>query len=1326
MLHPNCWSLFLFLVLKMERLHLPEWHTIQFLMYYMINYVANIRKSYSKEWYPSMKFKVLKEKSSSGSIFVECNTNLLKKFKKKDSCYVLPKDYWDFIPKDVQLEVPRRSKVMLSPSQIPYMFHVHFHAIFMSILQSIIQSAVSDMNQGYKRLVDTKSKMDVMQHPPELHSKNSPSRGASPSISGLRWVKDVVLCKRTDHVCRMTVVGDPNVRLSEIGIPEEISKHLVIPEGITSHNKHIWNSTCNKYLNYRTIYARRNSRLCSLTNPVELQIGDVLYRPLENGDLLLVNRPPSVHQHSLIGLSARILPTTAVFSINPLCCAPLYGDFDGDCLHAYVPQSIHSRVELNELVHLNKQLLNGQDSRSLVPLSQDSLTAAYLLTGDMVFLSTSEIQQLQMPSTRSLQYPAILKAPHLTGPLWTGQQLFSAILPENMEFSLPSMTINISNGEVLVSPTESLWLGNTSDGLFSKISRCYGDKALDYFFSAAEILCEWISMRGLSVSLEDMYLVSNSYDRKKLILEVEYGLREADRACYTNNLLMNAEIVDRLKDCNGREEIPNSISVEIHRMLNCKRMVTNSKSFAVFREVFTELQYLVREFASKNNSLLSMIRAGSKGSLSKFLEQSVLSCANWNQYKMSDLHGIAQETSDHTRKCGSYAVIKSSFLDGLNPLECFLHSSSGRMNLFNSEKFLWAASNQFSYDIPCKTSVEDAYCETPVQGGQPIGALAACSISEAAYSALELPSNNAEASPLLNLKKVFECGKKGVAAGQTVSLVLSQKLRRWDYGCEYAALKLQQHLERVLLSDVVSTVLIFYAGQNAKMGTSPWITHFHVNKERLLKERLNLKSISDALDKKHRLSADKSSTMFPELHISRRYCSDDGIHEDQDMENCITVTAENSRFPVDLDDIRNTVIPLLLRTAVKVFLSIGYLNLDTLTGYLEVKKVDIRWDDQRSPRLYPGSSGLFLKVILSESCKAGKGWSFLQEACLPLMDLIDWQRSHPDSNFAAYKAYGVDAAWKYFVANLKIATVKIGKRIHMEHLHLVADCLSATGEFYALTARGLKLQRDPLSLSTPFMQGFFSSPESNFINAAKKGAVDHLLGSVDAMAWGKEAPLGTTGPFELLYSRKVPNLGRQESVYQSLRQECASQDKGIFANMVGASQDHRLPKKQDDKLAYDLLRPHIQDKRITTNGSVGGSEIRVFTHLFTSLRKILHAYPMGAYLKEEAKSLAVKALGFHPRKDAKIGAGIKEIKIGQNPMFPGSRCFVVERVDGTSDDFSYWKCFKGAMEKTQREFFIFIPSVDVEEGKGSNPSDLTKWVFLGDSDLNPPFFWLWT
>ena len=76
--------------------------------------------------------------------------------------------------------------------------------------------------------------------------------------------------------------------------------------------------------------------------------------------------------------------------------------------------------------------------------------------------------------------------------------------------------------------------------------------------------------------------------------------------------------------------------------------------------------------------------------------------------------------------------------------------------------------------------------------------------------------------------------------------------------------------------------------------------------------------------------------------------------------------------------------------------------------------MEIKWDDQRSHTLKRSSYGLFVQAILSESCK-GTGWNFLMQACLPVMDLIDWNQSHPDDIFNAFKAFGVDAAWKYFV-----------------------------------------------------------------------------------------------------------------------------------------------------------------------------------------------------------------------------------------------------------------------------------------------------------------------
>jgi DNA-directed RNA polymerase-4 subunit 1 len=166
---------------------------------------------------------------------------------------------------------------------------------------------------------------------------------------------------------------------------------------------------------------------------VELQIRDTIYRPLNDGDIVLINRPPSIHQNSLIALSVKVLPVTSVLAINPLCCSPLRGDFDGDCLHGYVPQSIDARVELCELVALDRQVINGQNGRNLLSLSQDSLTAAHLVMEDGVLLNLFQMQQPQMFCPYQVQLPAIVKAPSLDSSIWTGKQLFSMLLPPGFD-----------------------------------------------------------------------------------------------------------------------------------------------------------------------------------------------------------------------------------------------------------------------------------------------------------------------------------------------------------------------------------------------------------------------------------------------------------------------------------------------------------------------------------------------------------------------------------------------------------------------------------------------------------------------------------------------------------------------------------------------------------------------------------------------------------------------------------------------------------------------------------------------------------------------------
>lgn len=58
--------------------------------------------------------------------------------------------------------------------------------------------------------------------------------------------------------------------------------------------------------------------------------------------------------------------------------------------------------------------------------------------------------------------------------------------------------------------------------------------------------------------------------------------------------------------------------------------------------------------------------------------------------------------------------------------------------------------------------------------------------------------------------------------------------------------------------------------------------------------------------------------------------------------------------------------------------------------------------------------------------------------------------------------------------NLESAISDTGKTILPEHLLLVANSLSATGEFVGLTPKGIAQQREHASVSSPLVQAFFS------------------------------------------------------------------------------------------------------------------------------------------------------------------------------------------------------------------------------------------------------------
>ncbi|XP_057449930.1 DNA-directed RNA polymerase IV subunit 1 isoform X2 [Lotus japonicus] len=1307
--------------------------------------------------YPTMKFRVsYNNLSRSPEIISEINDTASKK---KTLGQRLAADYWDFIPNGSEEEeslvnrrlslsqvhhllsdvdpdfiekyVPRKS--LLDLNYFPVTPNGHRVTEFSHRPSNGPKLSFDDRTRACKKLVDFRgpavelsshvinslslSKLNPDKTPSNMFTELQQRKVGENACnsSGLRWMKDVVLGKRNDCSFRTVVVGDPDLALSEIGVPCQIAESLQVSVYVNRENKKNLLDCCElRLLEKGHFKVCRKGRPVVLYKKKDLQIGDLLYRPLTDGDKVLINRPPSIHQHSMISLSVRVLPISSVVSINPLCCSPLRGDFDGDCLHGYIPQSVAARVELNELVALDRQLINGQSGRNLLSLSQDSLTAAYMLMEDGVLLNLYEIQQLQMLCDKKLTPPpSIIKAPSRNNSLWSGKQLFSMLLPSNFDYSFPPNGVSVSDGELTSSFESSGWLRDSECNIFQRLVERFQDKTLNLLYDAQKVLCEWLSMTGFSVSLSDLYLSSDSCARENMMEEISYGLQEAEQACDFNQLLVD-HYCDFLSG--SLQDSDNVASIDMDS-LNYEKHISaalSEVSVDAFRHMFRNIQSLVDKYASKGNAFLTMFKAGSKGNLLKLVQHSMclglqhslvrlsyrmpreLSCAAWNSEKGLNSMPMFSNTLKSIQCYIPHAVVESSFLTGLNPLECFAHSVANRDSSFSDNadlpgtltrrlmffmRDLYQAYDgtvrnlygnqliQFSYDTDKDSSCDSGFQEGTV-GGEPVGALSACAISEAAYSALGQPISLLETSPLLNLKNVLECGSRKKSGDQTVSLFLSDKLGKQRYGFEYAALEVKNYLERVMFSDIVSTVMIMFTPQSSSLEIfNPWVCHFHLDKEIVARRKLTVHSVIESLYRRYESLTKESKVTFPNLKISSKKCSKEGgyasLNKEKEDVDCISVTiVESSRSSAKLEAVRDLMIPFLLGTVIK--------------GFLEIKKVDILWSNRsKVSNSYAGSSGeLYLRVTMSSDGDSGRFWGVLINHCHRIMPMIDWTRSHPDNIHHFCSAYGIDAGRQYFLHSLASATTETGKSILPKHLHLVANSLSASGEFVGLNAKGIGRQRKHASVSSPFVQACFSNPGTSFIKAAKSGVLDDLQGCLDALAWGKCMSMGTSGQFDIMHSEKVEEFPESADVYSLLIANFDQLNDKVDIPHYHNRSSNKCDSEFSRKNGGYALKEYKQSKSFIRN-FVTVNDIQ---KLAFESRSILSRYSIDQVISDHDKITMLRVLHFHPRKNEKLGCGPADIKVGWHPVHKDSRCFHIIRSDESVEDFSYRKCILRALE----------------------------------------------
>jgi DNA-directed RNA polymerase subunit A' len=488
--------------------------------------------------------------------------------------------------------------------------------------------------------------------------------------------------KRVDFSSRTVISPDPNLDLAEVGVPESIAKKLTIPEIVTDWNieklKKLVINGPDKYpgVNYilrpdgvkiRLDFVEDRSIIAD-----SLEAGYLVERHLLDGDIVLFNRQPSLHQMSIMGHHVRVLPGKT-FRLHPSVCPPYNADFDGDEMNLHVPQSEESRAEALLLMRVQEQLISPRFGGPIIGALRDFITGAYLLTKDDTILSTQEFCNYAMLGDYQGKLPEP-KIKNKDGSFFTGKQLFSIFLPSDFNFIMTSKwskgtkkvekDVVIKNGELVSGVIDKASIGaEEPESVLHRIAKDYGNEHAKKFLNSILIIIkQYITDYGFSYGYSDLEL--SEKDREAILNDIN----ETYNKVYDLTNQLNKKTLSPMRGMTREETAEALITYELAKARDRAGITANSN-------------------LSDDNAGKIMATTGARGSA---LNVGQMAGALGQQSRRGKrLHtGYSNRTLSHFKEYDdnpdSHGFVKSNFRDGLSTLEFFFHAMGGREGLVDT------------------------------------------------------------------------------------------------------------------------------------------------------------------------------------------------------------------------------------------------------------------------------------------------------------------------------------------------------------------------------------------------------------------------------------------------------------------------------------------------------------------------------------------------------------------------------------------------------------------------------------------------------------------
>nr|CAB3265011.1 DNA-directed RNA polymerase I subunit RPA1-like [Phallusia mammillata] len=576
--------------------------------------------------------------------------------------------------------------------------------------------------------------------------------GKTPGIKQLLEKKDGLfrkhmMGKRVNYAARSVISPDPYIATNEIGLPLTFATRLTYPTPVTPWNVQMLRKAV---INGPKVHPGATHVVCgertmmlSATNPSQreaiarkllatdkVNVDDpfekskVVMRHIQTGDVMLVNRQPTLHKGSMMAHKVRVLPGEKTLRLHYANCKSYNADFDGDEMNAHFPQTQPGRSEAYQLMITDQQYLSGKDGKPLSCLIQDHMVAGVSLCMRGRFFTREAYQQLLYNSLLHLPYKIKYMKPSILKPqvMWSGKQLISSVLmniiPEGLPFinfqgkskisskdwkkwderppaigtnggeAMSESQVVIMGAELLCGVLDKAHYGATEYGLVHAVYELYGGKTSGSLLTClSRLFTAFLQQyKGFTLGVEDILVIPSADKERRDVIErtKNDGLKAVAKTLNVKNKRSEEEVTDALWDAHVTAKNPTKKGEDkLAAVDHAMKSVSNAVNDRIAS--WCTGNGLLKTFPKNNLQL--MVTSGAKGGAVNCMQISCLLGQIELEGRRPPLMPSGRSLPsfkpyDTTLRAGGF--ISQRFLTGIRPQEYFFHCMAGREGLVDT------------------------------------------------------------------------------------------------------------------------------------------------------------------------------------------------------------------------------------------------------------------------------------------------------------------------------------------------------------------------------------------------------------------------------------------------------------------------------------------------------------------------------------------------------------------------------------------------------------------------------------------------------------------